>query len=108
MNKMLIIVAATIMTGVSLAESESPSAKPIRDMTPQEREASHLRSMEKRARRHGGMVAKKGSKQGRVVFVNEQRQVPSEDLESVAETIRLSPTFHVRPQNPQQMLGFEP
>ena len=95
MNRMLIIVAVAMIAGVSFAEGESPSAKPIRDMTPQEREASHLRSMEKRARRHGGMVAKKGSKQGRVVFVNEQQQVPSEELESVAETIRIRDRINV-------------
>ena len=95
MNKMLIAVAAALLTGFSFADGESPSAKPVRDMTPQEREASHLRSMEKRARRHGGMVAKKDSKKGRVVFVNEQRQVPADALESVAETIRLRDRINV-------------
>ena len=95
MKKMLITATIVLMTGLSFAEGEQPSAKLFRDMTPQEREASHLRSMEKRARRHGGMVAKQGSKQGRVVFVNEQQQVPSKDLESVAETIRLRDRINV-------------
>ena len=95
MKRMLITATIALMTGLAFAEGEQPSAKLFRDMTPQEREASHLRSMEKRARRHGGMVAKKGSKKGRVVFVNEQRQVPSDVLKDVAETIRLRDRINV-------------
>lgn len=95
MKRMIIFGVVALMSGLAFAEGDAPSTKRIDDMSPQEREASRLRSMEKRARRHGGVVSKEGSRKGRVVFVNEQSQVPHADLELVAATIRLRDRINV-------------
>lgn len=84
MNKMITATALALFATVTVAQDQAPKLDPKYTMTPEESEA------EDRAfamRRWGGYVRKEGSAQGKVVFLNAQKAVPSSELGLVIRRI---------------------
>ena len=80
--KTLVCCMMTALCAIALAEDAKKPAKP--ELTPQERAA---RRAEREMRRYGGIVRKANSAQGKVVFLNAQKTVPSAQIVPVLKHI---------------------
>jgi len=93
----VIACATAALSGATTSSAtNAPSASPgavgrrhvrASERTPLERAQRHMAALQRHAQSEGGYIAKPNSRKGRIVFVNEQTQVPGAALKEVADTI---------------------
>ena len=95
MKKVLFSILIVFSTATIFASETNSTATIKKKRTPEEIRA---RAESYMMRRHGGYIRKSGSAQGKVVFVNAQKQVPTSALKSAFDEIdhNVHPDWYVK------------
>ncbi len=87
MSKLMLSFVFATIAAIAVFGAVTPP-KPLKDMTPEERQAWSRQREEERYRKTGGEVIKPNSRKGAVAFISQQDSLPDSEFEKILQLLR--------------------